>query len=47
MFILGTYSKDKENGTIDVTLNPNHLAYNKGIVPNDFFEKAKKVMIMQ
>ena len=42
MFILGTYSKDKENGTIDVTLNPNHLAYNKGIVPNDFFEKAKK-----
>lgn len=35
MFIIGIYTKS-ENG-IEVVLNPNHIAFNKGKVPDDFF----------
>lgn len=36
MFVIGTYTKS-ENG-IEVVLNPNHIAFNKGKVPDDFFK---------
>lgn len=35
IFVIGTYTKS-ENG-IEVVLNPNHIAFNKGKVPDDFF----------
>lgn len=35
MFIIGTYTKS-ENG-IEVELNPNHISFKKGKVPDDFF----------
>ena len=37
IFIIGTYTKS-ENG-IEVELNPNHIAFNKGKVPDDFFKE--------
>lgn len=37
MFVIGTYTKTDKG--IEVTLNQNHIAFNKGRVPDDFFEE--------
>lgn len=36
MFIIGTYTKTEKG--IEVELNPNHISFNKGKVPDDFFK---------
>ena len=37
IFIIGTYTKSEKG--IEVELNPNHIAFNKGKVPDDFFKE--------
>ena len=37
MFVIGTYT-NTDNG-IEITLNQNHIAFNKGRVPDTFFEE--------
>ena len=37
MFVIGTYTNIDKG--IEVTLNQNHLAFNKRRVSNDFFKK--------
>lgn len=37
MFVIGTYTKTDKG--IEVTLNQNHIAFNNGRVPDDFFEE--------
>lgn len=45
MFIIGTYTKNDDG--IEVTLNPNHIAFNKGVVSNEYFkEKQDKLSQM-
>lgn len=41
MFIIGTYSRNEGGDGIDVKLNSNHIAFNKGIVPDSYFEEKK------
>lgn len=36
IFIIGTYTKSEKG--IEVVLNPNHIAFNKGKVPDGFFQ---------
>lgn len=38
MFVIGTYEMT-DNG-IEFTANPNHIAFNRGKVPDEFFEEA-------
>lgn len=45
MFIIGTYTKNEDG--IEVTLNSNHIAFNKGVVPDEYFkEKQTKLLNM-
>jgi len=39
IFIIGSYTKTEKG--IDVTLNPKHIAFNKGIVSDEFFDSRK------
>ena len=38
MFILGTYTKNDKG--IEVSINQNHIAFNKGIVSDEFFKEG-------
>ncbi len=38
MFILGTYLKTKEGITLKI--NPSHILFNNGLVPNDFYDEC-------
>lgn len=45
MFIIGTYTKNDDE--IEVTLNENHIVFNRGVVPNEYFkEKQEKLTKM-
>ena len=37
MFILATYEKT-DDGHVKITYNPNHISFNDGIIPNEYFE---------
>ena len=37
MFIIGSFTKNGDE--IEVTINPNHIAFNRGKVPDDFFDE--------